>query len=123
MKLMNSIPSNLSFCIWNVGGLISNAQNKLDDPLFIETINKYDIILLTETHLGYNTSVNLQDYYYYPVCRNVSKNKRYFGGLGILIRENIRPTIKLLENKCKEYQWLKLEKSFFLIYLKTHSFA
>ena len=111
--------SNLSFCVWNVGGLISNTQSKLDDPLFVETINKYDIILLTETHLGYNTIINLPGYHFYPICRNLSKNRRYFGGLGIFIRENIRPGIKLLENKCKEYQWLKLDKSFFNLSKET----
>ena len=105
--------SNLSFCVWNVGGLISKIHNKLQDPLFIQTINKYDIIMLTETHLGYDAQVNLSGYKYFPVCRNISKNKRHFGGLGLLIRDKIRPGVKILENKSKDFQWLKLEKNFF----------
>ena len=38
---------------------------------------------------------------------------RYYGGLGIFIKSNIRPAIKILENTHKDFQWLKLDKNFF----------
>jgi hypothetical protein len=38
---------------------------------------------------------------------------RYYGGLGIFIKSNIRPGIKILENTHKDFQWLKLDKNFF----------
>jgi hypothetical protein len=44
-------------------------------------------------------------------CRQKSKNNRYFGGLGILTKKDIRKGITFLEDGNSEYQWLKLDKS------------
>jgi hypothetical protein len=52
-------------------------------------------------------------FFYYPFCRQKFKNNRYFGGLGILIKKDIRKGIQFLEDGNSEYQWLKLDKSFF----------
>lgn len=104
---------NLTFCVWNVGRLISKTYNKIQDENFINQINTYDIILLCETHIGYNTSIHIEGYKYFPICRAMSSNRRFYGGLGILIKSNIKSGIKILENTCKDYQWIKLEKSFF----------
>jgi hypothetical protein len=70
----------------------------LTDRTFLEEIVKYEIILLTETHIGYNTSVNIDGYLYYPICRPISRNYRYYGGLGILIMKDIRKGVKFLQN-------------------------
>ena len=105
--------SNVSFCVWNVGGYISKDYNKLTDRTFLEEIVKYEIILLTETHIGYNTSVNIDGYLYYPICRPISRNYRYYGGLGILIMKDIRKGVKILQNTSQDYQWIKLEKNYF----------
>ncbi|CAC5360537.1 unnamed protein product [Mytilus coruscus] len=42
------------------------------------TVQQY---MLTETHLGHNTSVNIDGYRYYAVCRPQSTNARFYGGL------------------------------------------
>ncbi|VDI19713.1 Hypothetical predicted protein [Mytilus galloprovincialis] len=96
-----------------IGGLISKKFDKTLDPLFIQEIVKYEVILLTETHLGHNTSVNIDGYRYYPVCRPQSTNARFYGGLGILIKNDIRNGIKILQNTSKDYQWLKFDKFYF----------
>jgi len=113
MSKRNVCFSNLTFCIWNVGGLISKSYNKLRDQFFQKEINRYDIILLVETHLGYDTQISIEGYKYFPICRSQSINSRYYGGLGIFIKLNIRPGIKILENTHKDFQWLKLDKNFF----------
>jgi hypothetical protein len=46
---------SVSICSWNVGGLISNHHNKTIDPLLIKQIQNCDMVLLTETHVGYTT--------------------------------------------------------------------
>jgi exonuclease III len=96
-----------------VGGLITEKGNKLHDQNFIDQIKEFDIVLLSETHVGYETTVDVENFFYYPFCRQKSKNNRYFGGLGILIKKDIRKGIKFLEDGNSEYQWLKLDKSFF----------
>lgn len=110
---MSSLDTCLNICTWNVGGMISDGINKSTDKLFIDQIKNYDLVLLTETHIGYNTTIEITDFTYYPVCRDKSSNNRYFGGLGILVKRNIRKGISILPNTNKDYQWLMLKKDFF----------
>ena len=113
MSKRNVCFSNLTFCICNVGGLISKSYNKLQDQFFQKEINRYYIILLVENHLGYDTQIRIEGYKYFPICRSQSTNSRYYGGLGIFIKSIIGPGIKILENTHKDFQWLKLDKNFF----------
>lgn len=105
--------TSLNISSWNVGGLKSDAYDKTKDPKFIAEFSNDDIVFLTETHLGYDAGVTFKKFHYFPFCRNISKNNRYFGGIGILIRKNIRKGVKFLNNGTSEYQWLKLCKEFF----------
>ena len=54
-KMHKSREIGVSICSWNVGGLISNHHNKTIDPLLIKQIQNCDMVLLTETHVGYTT--------------------------------------------------------------------
>ena len=54
------------------------------------TDKKFDILLLTETHIGYSTNITVNNFSYYPVCMKKSNNNKYVGWLGILIKKNIR---------------------------------
>jgi hypothetical protein len=44
-------------------------------------LKEFDIVLLSETHVGYETTVDVENFFYYSFCRQKSKNNRYFGGL------------------------------------------
>lgn len=87
--------------------------NQRTNFLLTKLIKNYDLVLLTETHIGYNTTIEITDFTYYPVCRDKSSNNRYFGGLGILVKRNIRKGISIynyqLQNNT-DYQWLMLKK-------------
>ena len=51
---------------------------------------------------------------YFPVCRPISKhNNRHFGCLAILIKPELKPHIKILNNSLQDFQWIMLEKEFF----------
>jgi hypothetical protein len=110
---MSTVDINLNICTWNVGGIISDGVNKFTDKTFTNQIIEFDIVLLTETHLGYNTSIELEGFSYYPVCREKSANNRYFGGLGILVKKTIRKGISILQNTNTEFQWIRLKSEFF----------
>ncbi|MEW8548121.1 MAG: endonuclease/exonuclease/phosphatase family protein, partial [Candidatus Thiodiazotropha sp.] len=113
--IRKDIQKNVSICVWNIGGLSNKSYNKLQDPQFIRKINYYDIILLTETHIGNGEKISLSGYSFFSICRRKSSNNRYFGGLGILIKNSIRPGVKLQTNTSSEYQWIALKKDFFHI--------
>ena len=72
-------------CFWNIGGLKSKSNDKTSDPIFLKEIEKYDLVFLTETHVGYNTDIHtIGPFHYHRVCRSISKkNNRHFGGLAI----------------------------------------
>lgn len=113
--VFSEIQQNITICTWNVGGLSSKTFNKLKDQAFLSEIDNYDIILLTETHISEEHHIILKGYSYYPVCRGKSSNNRYYGGLGILIRNTIKKGVQLMKNTSSEYQWLQLRKDFFRV--------
>ena len=98
--MMNRTETCLNICTWNVGGITSDNINKSTDKLFIDHVKNHDLVLLTETHVGYDTHIDIENFVYYPICRQKSSNHRYFGGLGILVKKNIRRGIGLLHNTC-----------------------
>ena len=62
---------------------MKDGKNKLKDHSFLTLINRYDIVLQSETHNGYDTVVESDKFYYYPCCRQKSNNnilevKEYF---------------------------------------------
>jgi hypothetical protein len=90
--------------------MMTASQNKTKDKDCIEQFKNFDIVLLTETHVEYNTVISIHGFHYYPFCREKSSNNRFFGGLDILIKKNIRKGVALLQNSNTEYQWLKLKR-------------
>ena len=113
MQSKSKFLSNISICTWNVGGLFPANLNKITDANLLEEIIGHDIILLTETHLGKDENIVLSGYKYYPVCRPISANNRYFGGLVIFIKVTILPGIEIMKNTNLDSQWVKLDKLFF----------
>ena len=58
---------------------------KTKDDIFLKSIAAHDVILLAETHLGNTDSVSIEGYHYFQVCRPISRNNRYFGGIAIFV--------------------------------------
>jgi hypothetical protein len=77
-------------------------MNKIDDYDFLQELQEYDVVILSETHLGYSDNLHIDGYSYFPVCRNVSSNGRYYGGLGIFRKISIRDHIKTLPSTLKD---------------------
>ena len=105
---------NIKLCFRNIGGLKSKTHNKLSDPIFLQHIFKHDIILLAETHVGYEEAVNIPGYHYFPKCRDQSKNGRYVGGLAILYKNELKPGITFTGLSLKMI-FLILKKTFILV--------
>ena len=53
--MVNFIDTCLNICAWNVGGMVTANLDKSKDKAFIDQIKNFDIILLSETHIGYDT--------------------------------------------------------------------
>ena len=94
---------------WNVNGL---NRELLQDSYFVNTVNKFDCIILCETWL--KTCDDFEDMYMYsiPATREYKKGRPH-GGSIILIKTLLKPHIKIIESQSKCIIWLKFDKSYF----------
>lgn len=107
---MKPVKKHLSFFTFNVEGLCS----KLEDPSFINCLNKFDVIVLLETWLPHGFQVNVPGFSSFSTYRRKHrKAKRCSGGLTILIKESLRKGVKFLPVSSDFFIWFKLDSSFF----------
>ncbi len=104
---------------WNIQGVYQKINglkiNKLEDPEFLTILNSHDILCVQETHCGQNDTPtdHISDFCSIPHCRKKSSNNRYFGGMLLLIRKNIRKGVKICFDKDPEILGINLSKTFF----------
>ena len=106
------IKSYLRVGSFNCQGIIE----KMDDPMFLNSISKYDIFGVCETWLNKeNESLNVPNYKFYPLSRKKEQEKgQSRGGVGWFIRESLRRYIKILYDISDENMFFcKLDKDFF----------
>ena len=92
-------PKLLSVGCWNIEGIYQKINgvtiSKLDDETFETTLNQFDILCLQETHASPKDTPKFKNFVPIPHCREISGNKRYFGGMLLFIRKTIRKGIKV----------------------------
>lgn len=120
LRLMQSkcFYQNLAVGCWNIEGIYENINsvkiNKLTQPFFSEILEKHDIFCLQETHVGKNEILpSFEGYITIPHCREISSNKRFFGGILVFIKLSIQKGIKIDRSFDDDGIVLKLSKSFF----------
>ena len=91
---LKSLSSFVSICSWNVGGLFSKTINKLKDTSFLTELLHHDIIFFSETHTGFDTSISLDGFQHFPICRPISLTNIYYGGLALFIKKYSKNTEK-----------------------------
>ena len=93
------LPKILSVGCWNIEGMYETVNgtklSKLDDDTFLDTLKKFDIFCLQETHTAQNDVPKFEKYVAIPHCRNISANNRYFGGMLLFIRRTLRKGVKI----------------------------
>ncbi len=109
--------SFLEIGFWNMNGAFqqfgANKVSKLSDEEFLKTIYNLDIFALSETHTCPDQQLDLNDYTEFSSTRKKSNNFRYYGGLTVFIKKEIKPGIKILSLNNPDVIWIELEKNFF----------
>jgi hypothetical protein len=110
--------NDLSIGFWNVDGIFEGSGKlktcKLYNQSVQSNLSKFDIICLVEIHCGPDATLGLDGYRTFYNCRNKnSVNNRYYGGISVLIKNNLLYGVKVLPSKSSEIQWIKLLKSNF----------
>ena len=87
------LPKLLSVGCWNIPGIYEKINGikicKLEEETFVETLKKFDILCLQETHLPKKHN-NKAFEGYVPVLhsRSKSNNNRYFGGMLLYVKND-----------------------------------
>ena len=119
------VSKSLNVCCWNVNSLFNRVNgvrtNKLDDPLFLQSLNS-GIIILTETHACKNDILTIDGYFCISNCRS-EQPSRLRGGVAIFMKRNIKAGISIIDNSQDDMIWIKLCKNFFKFKKKIYLFA
>ena len=105
---------SLHLASWNINGYKIKGFNKYEDQTFLSQLNDKDIICLIETHCPFPESINIPNFKTVNIIR--PKNKRsnkISGGMSILVKTEIRPGVKYMDQCNSDFIWLKLCKNFF----------
>ena len=103
-------PQHFQILNFNVEGL----KSKLDNPSFLELIQKYDIIILTETWKANTLKINIEGFWdYSQVCSKHKNAIRHPGGIAVLAKNHIRFGLNLVEDT-ERFLWFRLENDIFL---------
>ena len=101
---------------WNIHGLISKEQNKLEEESFLSYISDKDIVFLTETKCLKSQELNVPGYYCFQLNRTSIKTaKTESGGIALLCKSHYRQGISILPIISEDFFWIKLNKQFFNI--------
>jgi exonuclease III len=118
MQKICKLGTNVSLVFWNIDNVHYRLDNqrycKLTEPEVISHLTKHDIICLTETHSGPSDKIELDGYSLVSNIRPKNpKATKYFGGLAVYIKHNIKQGITFMPITNSEYMWFKLDKHFF----------
>lgn len=98
----------LKIAQWNVNGI----KGKLKYQDFVNSINCYDVCILTETWV--TEKINIDNYYVECLPATKLKNKpgRYSGGVLVYIKKELGKIIKIVKDRKRNYGlWFKIDKS------------
>lgn len=94
---------SLNFLCLNVCGL----ESRVKVPDFIEYVNTFDILSLTETHLGDLDTIEIEGYKIRVNNRGINSTD---GGMAILFKEKFEEYYSELETNSKYVHWSKFDK-------------
>ena len=102
-----------------MGGLFVKMNNfklnKLDDTEFLRRLNQFEILFLQEIHCGKTDtqSLSVKCNKLYPFHRMISINNRRYGGTLLIIKNEIREGVKIMQSFGGDKVWIKLKKRLF----------
>ena len=88
--------------------------DKLQDREFTQVIQSYDFITLVETWLPTKSKISIEGFYSFSKSGKKNKRaRRYSGGISILVKQNLKRGVKIIDEKYEGFLWVKLCKDFF----------
>ena len=102
---------DLSICAWNVHGLVGRGNAKIQDPTFLATLQNFDIILMTETWINKNSTIDIKNMIIklFHMTRRQGA-KRDSGGIAVYYRSDLATGVQLVRSTEDCVLWLKISK-------------
>ncbi|NQY54591.1 MAG: RNA-directed DNA polymerase, partial [Campylobacteraceae bacterium] len=102
-----SCRNKISISAWNICG----ANNKINDPDFVQHLQLHDIVVLSET-FAQNDTIKVKGFKSTNVIRNNrhKKAKRSSGGVSILIKNDISEFVQTVSVTAEHLVWIKIDK-------------
>ena len=102
-------------CSLNIGSLnIQGLNEKLDDNMFVNMLNNYDIFFFQETWLDSSQAsqqLNIENFISVNKCRSKKLNaRRGSGGISILYKKKLSKFISMVKSESDFIVWLKVDK-------------
>ena len=95
---------------WNVHGSVEKVNNtvfnNIFDTDFVRVVKGMDLVCLSETHVGPDFNISLDNYRTYKSCRKISANNRFYGGLCVFTSNIIKKGVKVIRNNHQDIIWL-----------------
>lgn len=100
---------------WNLNGVVSRQfGNKLDLDVVKNTISKYDIFGVSETHLPPQNGKNIDTFRDFHSYRSPGKRQNdSSGGLSVYIKKDIMQGISIIHDETPDFMWIEMDKRFF----------
>ena len=108
--MQRPVSSYLSIASWNINGI----KNKIKDPDFLELLQPYDIIFLSETWIDKGEeNISIDGFFSLSVAQSGRhKNAKHnSGGISVFIKNEYKNHIKILKSTEEHFIWLKINKS------------
>ena len=103
---------HLKLGVWNIEGL---TRYKIEDPVFLSTVNNHDIFVLCETWTNSISNISIPNFENFAVHRPRRKanSRRDSGEVIVYLRNEISSGVKLLKAGPEDAIWLLLDREFF----------
>ena len=116
--MVYNLKRSIQIAGWNIDGLYKKINksriNKLSCSDISSKLVDNDIVLLIETHCSDKDMVSFEGYTAHNHIRPKTPGaKKHYGGITVLVKNNIRKGITHMPANNSEYLWLKLSKTFF----------
>ena len=92
---------------------VENLEPKLEEPHFLDLVNKHDLCILCETWKKDESKLDIPGWWDFSQIRpKTKKTGRHSGGITVLAKQEIRKGIKVILST-EGFLWIKLNKVFF----------
>ena len=94
-----------------IGSLnVSGLKRRFNIPEFLETINQYDILCISETHIDSHDLVDIPDHVFISLPRS-KDYRRKSGGIGIYVRTCLSKFVTFYKSSNEYVQWVTVDKA------------